>query len=131
MIGDDIRAHMTQEAPRECCGVVIRVDGELVYVPCRNISDGENEFIMHPHDYAAAEDSGELCAIVHSHPNGTSELSPPDREALKYSSVDWLIVGQDGTITGYKCNQDHSEASDGDDNGGAVRSPSAEVRAEL
>lgn len=109
MIADDIRKHAVAEFPRESCGVVIRVDSELIYVPCRNIADDENEFMFHPHDYAAAEDSGDLVAIVHSHPRGNSEMSEPDKEAFKYSDTDWMIVGNDGTITTYQCNQDQNE----------------------
>jgi proteasome lid subunit RPN8/RPN11 len=114
MIGDDIRAHAAEVSPQECCGLVIRVEGRLEYVRCRNMAVGDNEFMFHPQDYAEAEDRGEICAVVHSHPNGSAEMSPADKESFEYAAADWMICGQDGNIVGYKCNQ-LQEASHGDD----------------
>src|SRR5260364_213270 len=39
------------------------------YVPFCNLAASDAHFILHPEDYAAAEEAGEVVCIVHSHPN--------------------------------------------------------------
>ena len=82
-----MHAHAEQEAPRECCGVVLRVDGDLRYQRCRNTfdaADGADRFRLHPEDYAAAEDAGKVLAVVHSHPNACANPSMADRVGCTY-----------------------------------------------
>ncbi|MCR1763509.1 C40 family peptidase, partial [Pseudomonas aeruginosa] len=68
-----IRAHAAEEYPREACGVIVGAGKAQQYVRCRNTAgQPQEEFRMHPGDYAAAEDLGEVVAIVHSHPDATS-----------------------------------------------------------
>lgn len=105
-LDDEIRQHALDEAPRESCGVIIELGGTKEYIRCRNVSDDEDGFLIYPHDYADAEDRGEIVAIVHSHPNGNAEMSPADKEAFEYAEADWMIVARDGTIEVYPlCNQ--------------------------
>lgn len=90
---DDVLAHAKQEAPRECCGLLVVVKGKEVYFPCRNLAGYDSEqFILDPSGYAAAEDSGEVIAVIHSHTSGSAEPSPTDLTACECSGLPWHIV---------------------------------------
>lgn len=90
---DAVRAHAATSAPDECCGVVIVRDGKQRYIACRNISrNGRDTFILHPADYAAAEEQGEVVRIVHSHPFASPEPSQADKVACESTGIPWLIV---------------------------------------
>lgn len=87
-----IRAHAQAEFPREACGVVIVRKGRQRYIACRNIAGGNDHFAIHPEDYAAAEEQGEVIRIVHSHPNSAPLPSEADLVGCEASGLPWLIV---------------------------------------
>lgn len=83
-VREDIRRHADREYPRESCGVVISIQGIPQYFPCQNLSpDPTEEFQMCPVDMTDAMDLGELVAIVHSHPDATSQPSAYDLAAME------------------------------------------------
>lgn len=88
-----IQAHAVAEYPRECCGLVVSTaDGEA-YMPCRNLAETPSEHFRLPaEDYAAAEDLGEVLAVVHSHPNAVATPSDADRTMCEASGLRWHIV---------------------------------------
>lgn len=89
-----IREHAVAEYPREACGLIAVVKGKQRYLPCRNIAESVNEnFVLHPEDYAKAEDLGEILALVHSHPDMPNRPSEADRVMLARGTVPWFIVG--------------------------------------
>ena len=89
---EDIKEHARQENPRECCGLVIIVNKEQQYFKCTNIALSFSEFIIDPKDYAAAEDTGEIICVVHSHPNNTSKESEADLVGCENSQLPWAIL---------------------------------------
>ena len=99
--GDPLHAamllHAEQAAPRECCGLVVRsaVGAAPAYWPCRNLSPGTepDRFELDPADYAAAEEAGEVLAVVHSHPNASANPSMADRVQCEKSGLPWLVIG--------------------------------------
>ncbi|CDH02123.1 C40 family peptidase [Xenorhabdus bovienii] len=88
-----IMDHAQTEYPKECCGLVIQHGRKQQYIRCRNTAPSPTEqFSMHPADYAEAEDSGTIVAIVHSHPDATTQPSQLDIAQCDLSQVPWVIV---------------------------------------
>ncbi|CAN7418409.1 C40 family peptidase [Pseudomonas sp. LjRoot277] len=96
----DAEAHARAEYPRESVGLVVSVRGKPSYVLCRNQSEEPDHFILHPEDYVAAEDLGDIVAVVHSHPDAGPEPSLHDIASHAVGRMAWWIVGlKDGAAT--------------------------------
>lgn len=90
---DAIMAHAAAEYPRECCGVVVQKSRVQRYMPCRNLASEPTEhFHLSPEDYAAAEDWGTVIAIVHSHPDATTQPSELDKAQCDATLLPWHIA---------------------------------------
>ncbi|VDZ64754.1 Uncharacterised protein [Serratia odorifera] len=88
-----VLAHAQAEYPRECCGLVVQNGRRQRYVPCRNLSPEPTEqFSLSPEDYADAEDIGDIVAIVHSHPDATTQPSQLDIAQCDLSQLPWIIA---------------------------------------
>ncbi|WP_340619614.1 C40 family peptidase [Xenorhabdus siamensis] len=92
-ITQSILNHAKAEYPNECCGLVIQNGRKQQYIPCRNTAPSPTEqFSIHPADYANAEETGTVVAIVHSHPDATTQPSQLDIAQCDLSQIPWVIV---------------------------------------
>jgi proteasome lid subunit RPN8/RPN11 len=95
-IRGELRAHAEDEAPNECCGVIVLRDGVAErYVRGRNAlaSPYRYELEIDP-DVWFLEDEGYELAVFHSHPETEPRPSRTDRErAGLWSGRPFVIYG--------------------------------------
>ena len=88
-----ILSHAKEAAPSECCGLVVQSGRRMSYRPCTNSAgDTHGRFEISADDWMAAEESGEILAVVHSHPDGEPFLSGADRQAQVAQGLPWVLV---------------------------------------
>lgn len=75
---EDILNHFEAEYPREGCGVLGISKGKLHWIPCKNIAESEEDFILDSEEYFSIKRKYDIVGIVHSHPDASSEASETD-----------------------------------------------------
>ncbi len=99
---DDVRAHAIEEAPRECCGMLVGTSDAIVEaVRARNLAEGNSRFFIDPHDLIAAirqarAVSLDVIGFYHSHPRSGAYPSETDVAESGYAGMVHLIVGAGG-----------------------------------
>ena len=88
---DDAVLHANQEVPREACGLIVIIKGRQRYWPCKNLSIGNDQFILNPVDYANAEDAGEIVGVFHSHTLLPPVPSQADLLGIEKTNLPWWI----------------------------------------
>ncbi len=87
--------HAKAIAPKESCGLVVNYDGVEVYWECRNIAEIDDCFVILPADWAEAEETGIIIAVIHSHGSNSPEPSDMDIKSCKRSKLPWYILSTD------------------------------------
>lgn len=93
--------HAEKCYPSEACGFVVGSGKKAFFMPCNNTSPSpSDQFVIDPNDYARAEDSGEILAIWHSHPNLPTTPSEADRAGCEMWGIPWLIssISKEGNV---------------------------------
>ena len=88
---EDIQKHFQQEYPREGCGLIIVEKGKKKWIPCTNIAEAEEHFIIDVEEYLKALRTSDIIGIVHSHPDATSEASEMDINNCNSTGKDYYI----------------------------------------
>ena len=95
-------AHAKDQDPKESCGLLIEIKGKEKYYPCKNLSNWSNQcFIIDPIDYAKAEDTGKILAVIHSHPTTQPIASQADMISCEDTNLPWHIVNTKTEQWGY------------------------------
>jgi proteasome lid subunit RPN8/RPN11 len=93
----DMLAHAREEAPRECCGLLVGKGGSVVRsVRARNLDASATRYLIDPDDHFAAIRAAraqglEVVGAYHSHPSSAPVPSPTD-VAEANSGSDFLYV---------------------------------------
>ena len=99
---DAARAHAKDQDPKESCGLLLHIKGKEKYFPCRNLSMTAFQcFIIDPEDYIKADNTGDIIAVIHSHPVTPPVASQSDKVACEQSGLVWHIVNPKTESWGY------------------------------
>ena len=94
--------HAKEQDPKESCGLLLNIRGKEKYFPCRNLSMTSYQcFIIDPEDYIKADNTGEIIAVVHSHPVTPAIASQADKISCEQSNLPWHIVNPKTEQWGY------------------------------
>lgn len=92
MLNDKARQAIIDHAkacyPRESCGVIVGKE----YIACTNIAAHQAQFEICPIDLVGASKEGKIRAYVHSHPDGSTNPSMPDRVQMNLHALPWIIT---------------------------------------
>lgn len=99
----EIISHLLEKYPEEGCGILQNKKGKLVWIPSTNEAENpEEEFVINSDDYLRASLTGDIYAVVHSHPNASPELSEADKKASDYLGVKYIVYSiPDGSKVEY------------------------------
>jgi proteasome lid subunit RPN8/RPN11 len=88
---DKFKEYAKANSPNESCAVLFIKQGKEEIFLCNNVAlDKRRNFIIDPLDYEAAENEGEIVAVVHSHV-GSPQPSQVDLVSCETTKLKWLI----------------------------------------
>lgn len=88
---DEINEHFSECYPREGCGVLAVVKGNLEWFPCNNVAEDEDDFIIDSTQYIEVSQKGDIVAVVHSHPDASCEPSQSDIDYCNATGIKYYI----------------------------------------
>ena len=95
---DEMVAHAREEAPRECCGLLVGAKGRVTRLyRTRNADNSPYRYNMDPRELLGIvrqlDDKGwEILAIYHSHPDSEAYPSPTDVSLAYWPEALYIIV---------------------------------------
>jgi proteasome lid subunit RPN8/RPN11 len=97
---DTVLRHAERATPRECCGVLVGREGEILQaVEARNLAEDPNRYLLDPQDHIAilrrVRAAGlAVLGFYHSHPHSAARPSETDQAEASYPGHLYLIVGR-------------------------------------
>jgi desampylase len=98
VVRNEVIAHAREEAPRECCGMLIgRSDAIVGAVRALNLSESPSRFLINPQDHIRARREAraaglDVIGFYHSHPRTEPVPSATDLAEASYAGYLYLIV---------------------------------------
>ena len=89
---EQIKTHVNSSPAREICGLIVSHKRKNFYVPCTNVSQGENEFVIDPVEFADISDKYKILAAVHSHIGINPKPSQADLIEIERNNLPYLIM---------------------------------------
>ena len=83
-----IQEHFEECYPREGCGVLAVVKGDLKWFPCNNVATGDDDFIIDSKQFIDISHRSDIVSVVHNHPDASNDPSETD---IKYCNATGLI----------------------------------------
>lgn len=98
----EIRQHALEEAPNECCGILLQneLSKDLEVFRCQNLSANKRKhFSISPSHYLKATQKGKIIAFYHSH-NSENGFSDYDKAQSEQHNVKFILycVGNDSFL---------------------------------
>jgi len=87
-----IYKHASEEAPRECCGLVVQDGNNEKYIPFENISTNKDEFEMDGKTFLFHQLNSKIKYVVHSHYGSNCRPSKVDKIQCREVGIPYLIV---------------------------------------
>lgn len=88
---DEIQEHFENEYPREGCGLLVVRKGKPEWIPCTNLAEVDEDFIIDSKEYLKAKRTTDIIGIVHNHPDSTAEASEADIANCNALGIDYYI----------------------------------------
>ncbi len=88
----DIFNHAQEQAPYECCGLVIGTEKNKKYIPCENLQKEKNGFKMNPTTFLKYQLTSNILYVVHSHYEEECKPSQRDINNCNEIGIPYLIV---------------------------------------
>ncbi|MCA1560290.1 MAG: M67 family metallopeptidase [Acidobacteria bacterium] len=109
---DDVASHAREEAPFECCGLLVASEGVIVEsVRIRNLERSRTRYLIDPAQQIETNrrlrgTGRSVAGAYHSHPDSPAVPSPSDLAEAHYSEFVYIIVSladaQKPNVRGYR-----------------------------